>query len=381
MHLHKCSYENKNLFTLFDSRGKVAVFPTRYLNYLRIKKRSSKSIRQIAYVIKSHCEWFETDQYLQQLTVDESLEVVENYEIVKWINFQRESGKAENTIHNREVLVREMYKWFTTEEASVRKDTPWDRKYMTKQQHKKIPRFMTPEQVINLLLGMHNESQRALAHCIYDTGVRVSELIRLERKHLPDPADFPAEFNYYPLRILGSKSYDGGEYKIRDTIISRPMLARIRRYHETPEYKLAGKWKMNDSEKPIFLNVRGKQLSENSVYKTIKTAWARRNHNSEEASPHRLRHGTAYSVLQSELGGELLDNLLLLKSMFGHEDIKTTEIYSNIPIIVIRNLAKGPSINYRYEEADQIYQATYLPSYKNIEKRGRKSHEEEYEAY
>lgn len=378
MFLHRCHYKNANLFTLFDSKERVVTYPTLYLNRLRINKRSAISQRHIAYVIKYYLTWLEEFSYFRDLRIDESLPATQGEDILDWINYQREQGLSENTIHNREIVIREMYKWFTTEEASVRKDIPWNKRSYTKQQHKKLPRFLTAEQVIKLLLGMHNESQRVAAHFIFDTGVRISELIRFKQKHLPSLEDYPAGANYYLLRVSGSKSYDGNTFKMRDTIISRPMLARLQRYHSTPEYKLARSWNLYDPEKPVFLNVKGEPLSKSSVYKTIKSAWIRQGGAPEKASPHRLRHGTAFSVLRSEFGRELLDNLLILKGMFGHEDIKTTEIYSQIPIVVMQFLASRQDIRLRYEEADQIYQLTYLPGYKHIEKRGRRNNEEKY---
>lgn len=372
MLLHKCYYQNSPLYTLFDSEERVVHHPTRYLERLRRNKRPVESQRQIANIIKLHCEWLEKSPFFQGLLVDETLSLVAGDDILEWINDQREAEISENTIHNREVLVREMYKWLTTEEASVRRDTPWFNHNYTKQPHSRLPRFLTAEQVIKLLLGMHNESQRAAAHFMFDTGVRISELIRLTRQHLPDESHYPDWFNYYPLRVPGSKPFDGGNYKMRDTIISRPMLARIRRYHSTPEYRLAKDWDVYDPDKPIFLNVNGEALSKHSIYDGVKTAWKRQGENPSEIYPHRLRHGTAYSVLKSELGKELLDNLLILKGMLGHESIKTTEIYSSIPIVVLQSLTACQEVKFRYEEADEIYRVTYLAAYKNTQKRGRR---------
>jgi integrase/recombinase XerC len=207
---------------------------------------------------------------------------------------------------------------------------------------------------------------------MFDTGVRVSELIRMTCRYLPDASDYPEGFNYYPLRVPGSKPYDGGNYKMRDTIISRPALARIQRYHSTAEYRLAKGWNMFDPNKPIFLNVHGEPLSKQSFYDGVKAAWSRQGENPDEIYPHRLRHGTGYSVLKSEFGKELLDNLLILKGMLGHESIKTTEIYSSIPIVIVQSLSNRQEVKFRYEEADEIYRATYLPGYKNIQKRGRR---------
>jgi len=369
MILHRCSHESSTLYTLFDSEERVVVHPTAYLRFLLRTRRSKDSQRQIAYVVKKHCEWLEQPQTALGLSVDEALAVVNSDDISDWINDQRDTGISERTVHNREALIREMYKWFTTEKAGVRADIPWEGGLYSIAPHRSLPRFVTSEQVIKLLKGMHNESQRVAAHFIYDTGARESELVNLTNKDLPNERDWPEEVNYYLMRIPGSKSRTG-DFKYRYTIISRPMLARVRRYHASLGYKFNKEWRMSDVEKPTFLNVHGAKLTRDSVYSGIKDAWARQTGDPTIMSPHRLRHGTAYSVLQSELGKRLHDKLLVIKNMLGHEHITTTEIYTSIPVAALEALCANQEAKIKYAEADEIYQATYLPAHKHVEKRG-----------
>jgi integrase/recombinase XerD len=367
--LHKYQYQSSLGYVLFDSEENLVTYPTAYLRHLRIIKRPAESQRQISYVLLQHCRWLEAN--FAGAKVDDVLKAVVSDDILDWINDQRAEGKAGATINNREALIRGMYKWLTTTDAGrVLKDIPWGGRTFSRHPHKRIPRFVTLEQVITLLSGLHNESQRVAAHFMYDTGVRVSELIRLTNQLLPNENDWPADVNYYPLVVPGSKSYDGSKYKYRYTIISRPVLARVRRYQSNQSYVFAEDWSMSDPDKPVFLNTHGKELTVDSVQKAIKAAWVRQGRDKNGISPHRLRHGTAYSVLQSEFGKELLDNLLILQSMFGHESIRTTEIYTSIPITALRSLAGKQQVRLKYEEAQQIYDATYLPARLHKERRG-----------
>jgi site-specific recombinase XerD len=148
------------------------------------------------------------------------------------------------------------------------------------------------------------------------------------------------------------------------------MLARVRRYHASLGYKLNKRWRMYDEEKPVFLSVNGMRLTPDSVFKFIDEAWKRQGGSPATVSPHRLRHGTAYSVLRSELGKTLLDKLLTVKSMFGHERITTTEMYADIPVAVLESLCGDRQAKIKHVEAEEIYQATYLPEHKHVEKRG-----------
>lgn len=372
MYLHKGVLAARPLYTLFDSEERVTVHPTRYLDFLRERRRRETTQRHTAQVLKNHCQWIEDTFTPLGVRVDDALAMISSDDILDWINFQRDMGVSEVTICNREALVYGMYRWFLSAAGGrIREDIPWnDQKSFTRSPHRRLPRFVTMEQMCSLLQGMHNESQRVAAHFLYDTGVRVSELVRLQKQYLPNEKDWPEEVNYYPLLIPGSKPYDGSPYKFRFTIISRPVLARLRRYHATLEYSLAKGWSIFDPEKPVFLNVHGQELTVGSVQKGFRAALIRQGRDPREVSPHRCRHGTGVSILRSELGKDLLDSLLIVKSAFGHEDIRTTEIYTSIPIAALKSLSGRIQVQLKYAEAQQIYDATYLPQRGNKERRG-----------
>jgi site-specific recombinase XerD len=199
MQLYICEYQDSLIYTLFDSCKRSVLHPTRYFDFLRRTNCPESSQKLITNVIKLHCEWIEKHPRFQHIRVDEALSMISGDDIVNWINYQRQAELSENTIHNREVIVRQMYEYFTSDEAHVRESTPWRRRYFTRRQHRKLPRYLTQRQVITLLQGMHNESQRAAAHLMIDTGVRISELTRLKCRHLPREKDFPEGYNYFPL--------------------------------------------------------------------------------------------------------------------------------------------------------------------------------------
>lgn len=358
-------------YALFDRHERLVQLPTAYLRSLKRHRRSEASQRHIANVLKLHCQWVESNLTFDGFHTDQIIQRLISEEILDWIDDQRETGLYENTINNREVLAREFYQWLTTAEGDrIRLDIPWGRKTFTRRSHTNLPRFVTMEQVIRLLNATHNESQRVALHFMYDTGVRVSELVRMTNDIMPNESDWPEDVNYYPLLVPGSKSRDSRKPKYRFTIISRPVLARINRYHSTPKYLFARGFSLYDPTRPTFLNTRYKPLSIDSVQKAISDAWKRQGGNPKEISPHRLRHGTAVSILRSELGKELHDNFLILKSMLGHAHISSTEIYAAIPIAALRSLMGKQQIRLKYDEAQQIYDATYLPIHQHKEKRG-----------
>lgn len=364
MILHKTELNNSVIYTLFDSKERVLIYPTRYLNYLKSQKRSDASKKHIAQVIKQHCAWLEKKADSFGVTVDKMVSVVSNDEIIGWIDHQRSTGISNNTINNREILVKEMYRYFTTKEAPIRKQIPWTIKCFTRKDHAKPPSYFDVKQIIKLLLGLYNESQRVAVHFAYDTGVRLSELVRFRVKDLPNVADFDESDTYYPLEVRGSKSYDSNEYKYRKTVISRTVLGRIRRYHTTKKYRSSPYWKVNDPEKPVFLNTHGQALSKSSFYSAVKAAWLRQTGSLKGMSPHSLRHAMGYSILKSEFGEDIHDRLFALKEMYGHNNIESTGQYCSIPLVILSTLGKQKPTIFRIQEAEEIYQATYIPEYK-----------------
>ncbi len=233
--------------------------------------------------------------------------------------------------------------WLTTQEAGrVRtlENTPYKTgKLISPAPHRRKPQFISPELMIRLIGGYCNESERCLAHALYDTGLRISEVPRLCKKDLPDPKNFPDGLKYYPLYTKGSKGR-GGRIKERIALISSPVLARISRYHNSSEYRFAPFWQSGDPDKPVFLSVNGYSLSPRNVRSQMDLAAVRMNLLPSLFSPHTLRHGAAFAILTSELGKDYFDKLFLVQ---------------------------------QYEEAKRIFDATYLAPAKHREVRGHRN--------
>jgi site-specific recombinase XerD len=90
----------------------------------------------------------------------------------------------------------------------------------------------------------------------------------------------------------------------------------------------------------------------------------------EAMKTHWMRHGTAFSVLRSDIGKTYQDRILMLQQMLGHASLKTTEIYTQISPALLEKLTKtGQEINRLYE-AEFIRDKTYLGPLKHKENRG-----------
>ena len=89
-----------------------------------------------------------------------------------------------------------------------------------------------------------------------------------------------------------------------------------------------GKWLLNRktsdlSEDALFLNKYGNRLSNRSV-QTRLNYWANYKGLNCKISPHTLRHSCATHLLESS------GDLRAVQEFLGHEDISTTQIYTNV---------------------------------------------------
>lgn len=366
MDLHKSQEDKKRPFLFLDSEERVAELPTNFLNFLSLapKNRARGTLSLYATHLRDFCRFLESHPVYGQVRIDDALRAIGLPIIDEYYRSLTAAGLQPPTIRGHEVVVKMFTDWLTTESAGrIHGRSLYENvAYRTARPSKRMPRYLVAAEVIQLCKGMHWEYQRLVTHFMYDTGARVSEIPRVLKSDLPRAEAYPANQSYFPLLIRGSKGR-GGQIKERFTIISRPMLARMNRYFTSRTYFKAHAW--SENEKPAFLNLYGEPITSKAIQKLIATA-ARRVR-LERASAHRLRHGAAFSVMRSDHGKNLLDNLVLLQRILGHSTIATTEIYTNIPAPVLQGIntaADAPDIRCRIDEAAFIFDETYLPEKK-----------------
>ena len=348
---------------LLDESERVATLPTNFIQSLERspRQRSQATLDLYARRLRDFCSFLEDHPVFGQYRVDEAVRALGLPVMDEFYRACSARGLGASTIRGYEVLLKQFTDWLSTEESGrVRERALYTNiTYRTPRPQLRMPRYLTLDQVIELLKGMHWEAQRLVAHFIYDTGLRASEVPRVLKSDLPVFEHYPSSLMYFPLFVRGSKAR-GKEFKERYTIISRPMLIRINRYFKSRTYFTNHDWPEN--EKPAFLNTYGTALTTKAIQASIADALNRTS--LKAASAHRLRHGTAYSVMKSGHGKTLLDNLIVLQRALGHSKLATTEIYTHIPAPVLQQMteARGPDeVRYRFEEAQKIIDATFLP--------------------
>lgn len=158
-------------------------------------------------------------------------------------------------------------------------------------------------------LGKRN---KAIMELLYGCGLRVSELCDLETSNI--------HLNHKYINVIGKGN------KERIVPMNSSCADALKTYIEQERMKITTSFK-----KYLFLNYQGNQISRQSIFKFIKKL-AENNGIEKEISPHTLRHSFATHLLE---GGA---DLRSVQELLGHEDISTTEIYTNLDKSYIRSV-------------------------------------------
>ena len=355
--------------------------PTRFgFAFAGRTRYSRRTVLEYIKVLKAFCIELSQRGFEGAARLDEALATIGPFIVEEWFIRLRGQGKKGSTLRFRDAVLKKFMEWLTTQEAGqVRhpSDHPYsDGQLKTTAPHPPAVRYLLYSEVSDFIrCGLHDESQRCLVHFMYDTGARVSEVARVKRVDLPDLTLYPEFVMYFPLTLMGSKGR-GDAIKERLTIISRPMLERLLKLHNNWRKYMQAQTLHSPDQMPAFLNSLGQPIATGAIQKLIQTASQRLQRAGKLLKPiysHRLRHGTAVSILQSNHGRDYLENLVVCQRALGHTSIRTTERYGMIPAPIIaqmRQLGSQHGFMERYQEANYIYEQSFKPQRNHTENRG-----------
>jgi integrase/recombinase XerD len=178
-----------------------------------------------------------------------------------------------------------------------------------------IPKALSEEEVEALLQAVPGDDPRALRdrailESLYAAGVRISELIGLDRR------DIDLEGGL--LRVLGKGS------KERVVPIGRSARAALDVYLERGRPALsARRVRAGSRDDAVFLNARGGRLTRQGCWKIVRAAGERAGLGGR-LSPHVLRHSCATHML--EHGADIR----VVQELLGHASLSTTQVYTKV---------------------------------------------------
>lgn len=183
---------------------------------------------------------------------------------------------------------------------------------------RKLPKYLSQDEVRRLLESMdlsspEGQRNRAILELLYSCGLRVSELTQLKISDVQMTQGF--------IRVRGKGN------KERLVPIGRSALSQLSMYKEQVRLHIPV---VKGQEDMLFLNRRGRGLSRVMIFNIIRAAAAGAGIQ-KEISPHTLRHSFATHLIE---GGA---DLRAVQEMLGHASITTTEIYTHLDRLYLRD--------------------------------------------
>lgn len=232
-----------------------------------------------------------------------SPEIVHDY-----VDFMKSKSYASSSVARKVAAVKSFFNYlharnFIEENPTTDIESP--------RVKKRLPKTLTSEEVDRLLEApTHKTSPKnyrdvALLTMLYATGMRVTEVVSLHEKDI----DLVNNILYCPGKDEQSRELPFDK-------LTREVLAD---YLEKGRPYLV----KDQSEKAIFLNHRGQQLTRQGLWLIIKS-YAKLAKLNTAVTPHTLRHSFAAHKLESG------SNLQEVQHLLGHANISTTQIYTQV---------------------------------------------------
>ena len=284
----------------------LSVLRRRYVRYLRLERGySDNTIEAYTHDIDYLLNYLRNENLKVE---DVKLEHLQNFAAVIY-----EFGIASSSQARILCGVRSFFKYLVI--SGILKDDPSELlEAPTVGEH--LPEVLSTEEIDRMeaaidLSKWEGQRNRAIIEVLFSCGLRVSELVNLKFNDIFEREKF--------LRIIGKGD------KERLVPISDSALHEIKLWLYDRNLM-----KIKPGEQDyVFLNRRGAHLTRTMILIMIKRT-AEEAGITKTVSPHTLRHSFATELLK---GGA---DLRAIQEMLGHENIKTTQIYTHIDITTLR---------------------------------------------
>lgn len=237
---------------------------------------------------------------------DIELASVKGSDIEGYITYMQLGGKAASSVSRSLASVRALYGYLHLK-GKVAQDPTY--KLKTPKAEKKLPGILTTSEVNTLLkcpdlTTPKGVRDKAMLELLYATGIKVSELISLNK------GDLDLDFGY--IKCIS-------ENGVRIVPLGKTAIRALREYITGARHTMVAV----PDETALFVNISGTRMTRQGFWKLIKSYAGEAGIN-KDITPHTLRHSFAAHLLEN--GADLAS----IQEMLGHKDIVSTQVYTKL---------------------------------------------------
>lgn len=280
-----------------------------FLEYLEVERGRSQKTAENYHLYLNRLLEFQGDIEVNKI----SAELVRKWRL--WLNrYKNENGMelSQMTQSYHLIALRSFLAYCAKRDIDTLVPTKIE---LPKTKHKQVT-FLNDEEIERIIEKIPIDSpgglrDRAIIELLFSSGLRVSELVALNRDHVN------TERREFVVRGKGNKD--------RPVFISLDAANHIKNYLETRK----------DSLKPLFISYRDqtpkhldtsgdfRRLTARSIQRIVKN-YSLKAGITKHVSPHTMRHSFATDLLMN--GADLRS----VQSMLGHSNISTTQVYTHV---------------------------------------------------
>lgn len=306
-------------------------FLNSYLDYtITILNKSPNTVKEYNYDIANFLKFIKSgknpttfkDMNISDMYIDEIKQITLE-DIHSYIAYMATNLNSKATTRARKVSSIKMFFVYLSKKSKLIESNP--AQYLeTPKLEKRIPKYLTLDEskkLLNISKDKNNRNNKrdfAMTTLFLNCGMRLSELVGINIKDI--------NFSDCKLNVIGKGN------KERTIYLNKACITAITDYIEVrPKTAL-----QYDSKDALFLSEQRKRISNRTVQAIIKKELLKAGLDINKYSVHKLRHTAA--TLMYQYGNV---DIRALQELLGHESISTTEIYTHVDNVQVRNAVES----------------------------------------
>jgi integrase/recombinase XerC len=236
---------------------------------------------------------------------------IDHITIREWLSTLHSAKKKKASVARKLAALRTFFQ-FLVREGVIELNSA--KLVSTPRLEKKLPQHLSIEEAIKFIETPDTETDlgkrdRAILELMYATGVRVSELTKMDLSHV--------DFKNKLIRVTGKRR------KERIVPFGDPACEALKGYLGARDRFLNHAAISEREPEAVFLNYQGTRITTRSVGRMVEK-YIRICAGMHDISPHALRHSFATHLLDS--GADLRD----IQELLGHARLSSTQIYTHV---------------------------------------------------